>query len=154
MILSCRHILDTDLPLLAEWNHQLIRDEGHRNPMTVEELAARMRGWLRGDYEAVLFSDREGVPVAYALFRNEAEAAHLRQFFVCHDRRRSGVGRAALRHLREKIWPGGIRLTVEALVSNTAAVAFWRSVGYRDYSLTLEIPAPAPPPEQAKATIL
>jgi len=26
-----------DLDLLAEWNHQLIRDEGHHNPMNVTE---------------------------------------------------------------------------------------------------------------------
>jgi hypothetical protein len=30
--------------LLAELNHQLIRDEGHRNRMTVPELKRRMRG--------------------------------------------------------------------------------------------------------------
>jgi hypothetical protein len=30
-------------------------------------------------------------------------------------------------------------LTVEVLVANTPAVAFWRAVGYRDHSLVLEI---------------
>ena len=34
-----------DLDLLAEWNHQLIQDEGHRNRMTAPELRERMRGW-------------------------------------------------------------------------------------------------------------
>ena len=32
---------------------------------------------------------------------------------------------------------------VDVLVNNGAAVAFWRSVGYADYCLTLEIPAEA-----------
>jgi ribosomal protein S18 acetylase RimI-like enzyme len=41
--------------------------------------------------------------------------------------------------LRSKIWPKNKRLTVEVLVQNEAAVAFWRAVGYKDYSLTLEI---------------
>lgn len=27
-----------DLDLLAEWNYQLIVDEGHRNPMNIAEL--------------------------------------------------------------------------------------------------------------------
>ena len=36
----------SDLDLLAEWNYQLIRDEGHRNPMSVTELRERMRGLL------------------------------------------------------------------------------------------------------------
>ena len=30
-----------DVPLLAQMNHQLIRDEGHENPMTLPELAIR-----------------------------------------------------------------------------------------------------------------
>ena len=29
-------------PLLAELNHQLIQDEGHRNPMDVPELTERI----------------------------------------------------------------------------------------------------------------
>jgi ribosomal protein S18 acetylase RimI-like enzyme len=41
--------------------------------------------------------------------------------------------------LRSEIWPKTKRLTVEVLVANTAAVAFWRAVGYHDYSLKLEI---------------
>ena len=38
----------SDLGLLADWNHQLIRDEGHRNPMAVPELRDRMKRWTRG----------------------------------------------------------------------------------------------------------
>jgi ribosomal protein S18 acetylase RimI-like enzyme len=41
--------------------------------------------------------------------------------------------------LRSKIWPKHKRLTVEVLFQNEAAIAFWRSAGYKDYSLTLEI---------------
>jgi hypothetical protein len=57
-----------DLDLLAEWNHQLIRDEGHRNPMNVHELWYRMAGWLAGEYQAVIFKDKIE-PLAYALYR-------------------------------------------------------------------------------------
>jgi hypothetical protein len=32
-----------DVPLLAAMNSRLIRDEGHRNPMTLPELEERMR---------------------------------------------------------------------------------------------------------------
>lgn len=31
-----------DLDRLAEWNYQLVRDEGHRNAMTVHDLRKRM----------------------------------------------------------------------------------------------------------------
>ena len=44
-----------DLDLLAQWNHQLVRDEGHRNQMAVPELRERMTAWLSGEYEAVIF---------------------------------------------------------------------------------------------------
>ena len=37
-----RFATDSDLDLLAEWNHQLIRDEGHRNPM-LKRLRLRTR---------------------------------------------------------------------------------------------------------------
>jgi GNAT superfamily N-acetyltransferase len=137
MKLTWREATDSDLGLLAEWNHQLIRDEGHRNPMTVTQLAERMKAWLAGEYRAVLFSDTE--PVGYALFRKEKELIYLRQFFVRRERRRNGIGREAFSMLREQIWPRGMRLTVDVLCQNQGGVAFWRSVGYRDYCLTLEI---------------
>jgi len=149
-----------DLNLLAEWNHQLIRDEGHRNPMTVPELRQRMAGWLaldRGtkvesfqeagsaetrtipaEYVSVIFS-RQGQPVAYALYRETRDEIYLRQFFVRRDMRRQGIGRRAFQFLREEIWSNSKRLTVEVLVANTAGTAFWRSLGYQDYCLMLEI---------------
>mgnify|MGYP003976639691 CR=1 FL=1 len=129
---------DDDLDLLAEWNHQLIRDEGHRNPMAVPELRERMRGWLDDGYKAVVFG-REAKPMAYALYRESATEIYLRQLFVRRDRRREGIGRQAVAVLRDYIWPRHKRLTVEVLTANGPGVAFWHSVGYRDYCLTLEV---------------
>jgi GNAT superfamily N-acetyltransferase len=138
MKLTWHEASEADLGLLADWNLQLIRDEQHRNPMTVEELAERMRNWLRrGEYRAIIFSSDE--PVGHAVFRQEAGLVHLRQFFVRRDRRRKGIGRAAVSILREQIWPTDVRLTVDVLCHNEGGVAFWRAVGYRDYNLTLEI---------------
>jgi GNAT superfamily N-acetyltransferase len=137
MKLTWREASDQDFGLLAEWNHQLIRDEGHRNPMTIEQLSERMKKWLEGDYRAVIFSEDQ--PVGYALFKKEGELVYLRQMFVRRDRRRSGIGRAAFEILRREIWPSGIRLTVDVLCRNVGGVAFWRSLGYQDYCLTLEI---------------
>jgi predicted acetyltransferase len=127
-----------DCALLAELNHQLIRDEGHRNRMTVPELESRMRDWLASDYAAVLF-EADGAVIAYALYREQPEEIYLRQLFVVRNRRRQGIGRQAFEILRSNLWPGNKRLTVDVLVQNTAAVAFWRAVGYKDYCLTLEI---------------
>jgi GNAT superfamily N-acetyltransferase len=127
-----------DCPLLAELNHQLIQDEGHRSRMRVTELERRMRDWLVGDYRAVLFEERSEV-VAYALFREFPDEIYLRQLFVVRHRRREGIGHRAVDALRAEVWPKDKRLTVEVLVANDRGVAFWRSVGYADYALTLEI---------------
>jgi len=127
-----------DCPVLAELNHRLIRDEGHRNAMTVPELEQRMRGWLTGEYRAVIFEDGDEI-VAYALYREQPEEIYLRQLFVVRNRRRQGLGRRAVEILRSEIWPKTKRLTVDVLVTNKTAIAFWRAVGYADYSLTLEI---------------
>lgn len=106
--------------------------------MTVSELEQRMKGWLATEYAAVIFEDGEEV-VGYALYCEEPEEIYLRQLFVVRNRRRQGIGRQAMEVLRTQIWPKHKRLTVGVLVHNTAAIAFWRAVGYQDYSLTLEI---------------
>jgi GNAT superfamily N-acetyltransferase len=127
-----------DCSRLAELNHQLIRDEGHRNRMTVAELEQRMRGWLAGEYRAVLYED-SGEIVAYALFREQPEEIYLRQLFVVRHRRSQGIGRRAIEILRSQVWPKTKRLTVDVLVANKRGVAFWRQIGYTDYCLSLEI---------------
>src|SRR5262245_14563188 len=86
-----------DCALLAKLNHQLIRDEGHRNRMTVPELEQRMRGWLVAGYAAVIFEKTPEV-VAYALYRERMEEIYLRQLFVVRNRRRQGVGSSGVRH--------------------------------------------------------
>lgn len=126
-----------DVGVLAQLNQQLIRDEGHRNRMTLPELEERMTGWLAGDYEAVLL-EREGRPVGYALFRREPESVYLRQFFVAPECRRQGIGREALKWLSEDVWAGAQRVRIDVLVGNEAGVAFWRAVGFRDYCITME----------------
>jgi predicted metal-dependent HD superfamily phosphohydrolase/GNAT superfamily N-acetyltransferase len=136
-----------DCGLLAELNHQLIRDEGHRNPMTVPQLAQRMRGFIQGEYRAIIFEQHREV-VAYALYREGPEEILLRQLFVVRHRRRQGIGRRAVEMLRSQVWPQTKRLTVEVLVANQEAVAFWRDMGYLDYALTLEIMPLAQSPER------
>jgi predicted acetyltransferase len=126
-----------DCSMLAAWNYQLIRDEGHRNPMDVWELEERMRGWLTsGEYLAVIFEENE--PVAYALFQETDDEIFLRQFFVVRHKRREGIGSCAMAQLFA-LWPKEKRWTVSVLTKNIQAVAFWQAMGYADYALTLEI---------------
>lgn len=137
-VMEYRFAVESDLDLLASWNHQLIQDEGHRNPMTVAELRERMEGWLEEAYKAVLFLI-DGEPAAYSLYREGPDELYLRQFFVNRDRRRAGTGRQAVSILRKDVWPRHKRLTVDVLYHNKAGVQFWKAVGYKAYGLTLEI---------------
>jgi len=129
---------ESDLDFLAEWNYQLISDEGHRNSMSMCQLRERMNGWVESEYKVVIFSNASG-PVSYTLYRENDQNIYLRQLFVKRECRRQGIGREAIGILREQIWPPDKRLTTEVLTANAPAIAFWRSVGYSDYCLTLEI---------------
>ena len=141
--LDWRHARPDDVPLLAEMNARLIRDEGSRNPMTPTELAERMGGWLRsGEYHAVLFSTG-AQSAGYALYRRVGRDIHLRQLFVERGLRRRGIGRAALEILRGSVWPPGSRIRVEVLATNPDAAAFWRAAGFREYATTLELLPPS-----------
>ncbi len=127
----------TDIELLARLNLQLLRDEGHRNPMTLARLKVRMDNWLQNEYQAVLF-ERSGETVGYALFRDDAEYTYLRQFFVTAQHRRQGLGRQAIEWLSTHHWKDAPSVRVEVLVGTEEAIAFWRAIGFVDYCLTLE----------------
>jgi len=105
---------------------------------TRQDKSLEREPWLASEYAAVIFEDEGGV-AAYALYREQSEEIYLRQLFVMRDRRRKGIGRMAMEILRSEILPKNKRLTVEVLTQNTGAVAFWRAMGYKDYSLQLEI---------------
>ena len=134
-----RFASSTDAQILGELNHQLIRDEGHRNRMSIPELVARMDKWLATGYDASIFEDHSGV-VAYALHREEEDHIYLRQFFVQRHQRRTGIGRQCIRMLVTEIWPQDKRITLNVLCHNKAGIAFWRAMGFTDYCLTLEKP--------------
>lgn len=134
--MNFRRARKADAAVLAEMNGHLIRDEGHRNRMNRAELEARISQWLDGEYEAILFEEREQA-VGYALFRREPEYVYLRQFYIRPECRRRGLGRAAIDWLWQQVWSGA-RVRLEVLIGNAAAISFWRAVGFRDYCLTLE----------------
>jgi GNAT superfamily N-acetyltransferase len=128
-----------DVPILAAMNHRLIRDEGHRNDMSIAELEQRMRDWLAdGGYEGVLFDDG-GVVAGYALFRREAEWVYLRQLFVTPEKRRTGIGASAMKWLLANTWAYAPRVRIDVLVQNSAGIEFWRAVGFADYCITMEL---------------
>jgi GNAT superfamily N-acetyltransferase len=83
--------------------------------------------------------EQPGRTAAYALYRLDEEGSvYLRHFFVCRHCRRHGVGREAIRQLREEIWPPGRRVTLEVLLHNERGLRFWRAVGFEDHALVLQ----------------
>lgn len=132
-----------DVPALARMNRQLVEDEGHRNRLQTDAwLEKRMRAFLTGEYRAVLF-ELDGKTVAYVLYTDRTEGGdtvYLRQIFVDRAFRRKGVGREVMRILLEEIWPADKRITVGVLEDNKAAIALYKSVGFRPYSIELEFP--------------
>ena len=132
-----------DVPQLARMNRQLVEDEGHRNRLQTDAwLEKRMRAFLTGEYRAVMF-DLDGRTVAYVLYTDRTEHAdtiYLRQIFVDRAFRRKGIGREVMRILLEEIWPADKRITVGVLEDNKAAIALYKSVGFRPYSIELEFP--------------
>jgi GNAT superfamily N-acetyltransferase len=133
-----------DADALGALNSQLIRDEGHRNSMTVPQLVERMAGWLRGEYEAAVVEEL-GVIVGYALFRRDPDYVYLRQIFVRAENRRRGIGRSIIQWLVKNAWQAAPRVRIDVLVGNEAGLSFWKAMGFAEYCLTLEMELPHKP---------
>ena len=127
---------DADLDLLAVWNRHLNEDERAENLLDVDRLRERMRGFLAGEYRALIFEEA-GTALGYALFRPDENGVHLRQLFVDRAQRRRGIGRRIVERLHMEVFPRGVRVTVEALVHNERALAFWRAVGFADHAVAM-----------------
>ena len=105
----------------------------------LRRLGERMRNWVESDYQAIVF-ERDSEVLAYALIREEQESVYLRQFFVQRAFRRSGIGRQCIDVLLSEVLPPQKRIRLDVLSGNSAAIEFWRAVGFSDYCLTLERP--------------
>ena len=127
-----------DLELLGALNEQLIVDEGASTPERGAALVARMGRFLAEGYVAALV-ESGGEVVAYALWRPDGGAVHVRQFFVAREHRRAGVGRRAFALLTERCWAGR-PLTLDVLATNPRGIAFWRSIGFVDHMVAMRRP--------------
>jgi len=124
---------------LAQMNHELILDEGCRNPMSIVEIELRMRNWLESTYKAVLFY-HEAEIIGYSLYQEQSDEyfldkidVYLRQFFIKRLRRGQGLGRRAFEKLCNEIFLAGSNITLDALESNPGGQAFWQKVGFKPY---------------------
>ena len=137
MQLQVEKALVTQVEELARMNRQLIIDEGHSNPMNLEQLTGRMRDWLEGgDYSAYL-ALADGVIAGYCLYRDEGTHIYIRHLFVQVSFRRHGVGKTLVNWLHENLWMGR-KLRLDVLCGNQNGLQFWRRISFADYAITLE----------------
>ncbi|MCC3374028.1 GNAT family N-acetyltransferase [Cohnella sp. REN36] len=131
-----------DVPALAEMNLELIRDEGSRNPMTLNELAGRMTDWLeRGEYVAWLLCDGDET-IGYALCQHQERGSevYLRQYLIRQSYRRRGCGLEGIHLLREQF--AGISLSIDVLDGNVRGRRFWAKAGFVPYSIRMRLDPP------------
>ena len=136
--LEFRFAKESDVPWLAKMNRQLIRDEGHRNKMTLPELEQRMSNFLQKEYDAVIASLGE-TDIGYALYRQDPEWLYIRQIFVIGEMRRKGFGRKFIDWLKRNPWKKCERIRTDVLVDNAVGIDFWKAVGFKEYCITVEM---------------
>ena len=136
--LEFRFAKEADVPWLARMNQELIRDEGHRNKMSVPDLERRMSDFLRNEYDAVIVSNSHS-DIGYALYRQNPEWLYLRQIFVTEKMRCIGIGRRMIEWLRDNPWKEYKIIRTDVLVGNIAGIDFWKAAGFREYCITMEM---------------
>jgi len=134
--MNIRLASDEDLVILSKLNFQLIQDEGHRNPMGLNELQTRMGKWLVNDYSACLF-ELDTQVTGYVLWKKDSDFIYIRQFFIVEAFRNKGFGKQAFYAVKSQFWEG-FKLRLDVLINNERGVKFWSSVGFNEYCITME----------------
>jgi ribosomal protein S18 acetylase RimI-like enzyme len=126
----------SDIETLAVLNKRLIEDEGHPNPMAVEQLADRMSGWLQAEYCGYLgmIGDRIG---AYCLYRDDGKYYYLRHLYVDRDLRRQGLATQLLDWMYANIWTDK-KVRLDVLTHNQSAIDFYEQYGFENRVLRME----------------
>ncbi|CAH1195747.1 hypothetical protein PAECIP111893_00751 [Paenibacillus plantiphilus] len=141
MELSKRKAAEADLQHLALMNQNLIRDEGSRNPMSIEQLQDRMAEWMAGEWEIEIVQTADAI-IGYAVYQTRTDDLHphesyihLRQFYIGREYRSNGYGAKALHLLLNHSFPLGAKVTIDVLASNPRGYQFWSKVGFEpDYT--------------------
>ncbi len=139
MDVRLRSYRNDDLPTLAALNRQLQEAEGRPAPPEPHLIAAQLSSRLASDMNAILVSvnsDAEG----YILFRHEAEALWVEEFWMGAGRDSAQIGRAAFSVFLEHEGFNHAHVRVRVPSANRRARAFWRGMGFQDHSVTMDLP--------------
>jgi RimJ/RimL family protein N-acetyltransferase len=128
-----------ELPFLAQMNKQLIDDEGSPNPMNMEQLVERMRGWFFADWNIDMICNATEI-VGYALYHfRELNEVYLRQYFIRSEFRNLGYGQEGMNQLRISRFQNIKTITIDVLESNPIGMNFWKKVGFIPYCTTMKM---------------
>jgi 8-oxo-dGTP pyrophosphatase MutT (NUDIX family) len=129
---------EESLPLLAEFNRQLLKDQGLRREVTVAELENRLRELIAGDFQAVLFYWKND-PVGYCLYRLHPRYAHIRHIHLQPDIRRHVDLSEAFSLLRREELQDFAMIRIDVPEADRDSITLWESQGFRPRSLRLEL---------------
>jgi ribosomal protein S18 acetylase RimI-like enzyme len=131
-----RKAAESDAKLLAQMNKALIHDEGSRNPMTIQQLEERMRGWIMSDWEVEVLQKGTTI-IGYAVYRltideyfPQESFVYLRQFYIMSEHRGKGYGSNVIDHLINHSFPRDAKVTIDVLASNPRGYDFWLKFGF------------------------
>lgn len=129
-----------DLREVLELNKELLAEQGYGSLLSDAEMKNRLAAWLLEGHKLLLFECDQTL-IGYALYLvndrgTGEEIVYLRHFIIHLPHRRKGLGRAAMTHLLDSVWPPEAMVCVDTRENNCAAIALWQSVGFKIYSHT------------------
>jgi GNAT superfamily N-acetyltransferase len=83
--------------------------------------------------------------VGYTIYRlqrqefDNRDTVYIRHYFIERDYRRFGFGSEGLEKLRAEIFPKDVTIYLEVLTHNNRGRAFWQSLGFVEYSVTMRL---------------
>ncbi len=140
-----------DASILRDLNSALFSHDGpfdltldHQWPHS-EQAAAYFFARARGDEGIAFIAWKHELPVGYLIgnkippadYRLITSIYELENMFVLPQFRGQGIGKALVQTFQN--WCGeGARVRVDAYAANSNALAFYRAIGFLDYSVALE----------------
>jgi tRNA threonylcarbamoyl adenosine modification protein YeaZ/ribosomal-protein-alanine acetyltransferase len=90
------------------------------------------RGLLSGGGTRALVATNQNNSTGFVLFRSAADEAEILTICTRPDFRRKGLGRLLVNNMEQQLKPGGIKsLFIEVAISNVAALALYKSCGFK-----------------------
>lgn len=130
---------ESDLADLAAMNRRLQESEGRPSPPEPQLIAAQLSARLVSDLEAAMI-ESDGERLGYILFRHEADALWVEEFWVGIGRNAGDIGRAAFHEFLDREGFNHAHVRVRMPAASRRSRAFWKSLGFTEHSVTMDLP--------------